>query len=332
MIFLGIESSCDETAAAVLENGHVRSNCIATQIEHIKYGGVVPELASRAHISKIVDVVQAALESSGYTVDDVEAVAVTQGPGLVGSLLVGLTFAKAIALSKKLPLIAINHLEGHLYSAMMENPELKPPFICMIASGGHSILALVREINKIEILGQTRDDAAGEAFDKVAKILDLPYPGGPEIEKMALKGKPDHHTFPVARLKGNQFDFSFSGLKTAVLYYSKSLSLQEKEHLRPDICASFQNAVIKALKNNIILAMEQTGVRQVAFAGGVAQNKTMCGELREAVINKGGAFFSPGAAYCTDNAAMIAYAAHLTHRYREPSPDNIRALPNLNLG
>ena len=232
MTILAIESSCDETAAAVTRDDELLANVIASQQEHLKYGGVVPELASRAHIAKIVPVVQQAVDDSGLGLDAIDAVAATYGPGLVGSLLVGLTFAKGLALARNLPFLGVNHIEGHLFSATLEHPELRTPFLCLVISGGHTILAVVRGIGDYEILGQTIDDAAGEAFDKVAKVLGLPYPGGPAVEKLAAQGDPSAIRFPIARLKSGDFDFSFSGLKTAVLYHYRGLSPEQQEQQR----------------------------------------------------------------------------------------------------
>lgn len=331
MTLLAIESSCDETSAAVLRDGKILSNIIASQDEHIRYGGVVPELASRAHIAKITDVVALALSRAETGMDEIETVAATCGPGLIGSLLVGLTFAKGIALSRKLPFYGINHLEGHLFSACLENPDLKPPFLSLIVSGGHTLLVQVEAIGRYRILGQTRDDAAGEAFDKVAKILGLPYPGGPEIETLAEKGDAAAVTFPVASLKTDAPDFSFSGLKTAVLYHYRQLAAPVPEAQKANIAAAFQDAVVRALAGNLETAMQQTKAKRITLAGGVAQNETLRSRLQRLAESAGCAFFSPRAEYCTDNAAMIAYAAFLRSGTFPPSPLTTGATPNLPL-
>ena len=332
MHILAIETSCDETSAAMLRNGQVLSNIIASQEEHIVYGGVVPELASRAHVAKIVSVVDAALQRGGVDKHDIELVAATHGPGLVGSLLVGLTFAKGLALSRNLPFYGINHLEGHLFSTLIEYPHIQMPFLCLLVSGGHTILAVVRDVGDYEIIGQTIDDAAGEAYDKVAKILGLPYPGGPAVEKLARQGDPGYVRFPVANLKSASLDFSFSGLKTAVLYHYKNLSEDAQEKHRADIAAAFQQAVIAALKKNIEVALEQTGVQTLTMAGGVAQNKTLAAALQQLAAAKGCDFYSPKPQYCADNAAMIGYAAHLFATKKRPFSNlSLSAVPNLPL-
>lgn len=331
MTILAIETSCDETAAAVLRNGVMRANIIYSQTEHLKYGGVVPELASRAHIAKIHSVVQEALVKSDTMLGDIDLVAATCGPGLIGSLHVGLTFAKGLALARSLPLLGINHLEGHLYSATIEYPQLQPPFLCLIVSGGHTILANVLDYGECKILGQTQDDAAGEAFDKVAKILGLPYPGGPALERTAATGDPHYVDFPVAQLRQAPFDFSFSGLKTAVLYHAQALSEQERQRRLPDIAASFQRAVTRALSKSLVAAMEATGETSVALVGGVAQNNTLRQHLQSLVEAGAGTFFAPSAEYCADNAGMIAQAAYLLAGKRPPSPLSLSAVPNLPL-
>ncbi|MFQ5627614.1 MAG: tRNA (adenosine(37)-N6)-threonylcarbamoyltransferase complex transferase subunit TsaD [bacterium] len=332
MYILAIETSCDETSAAVLNDGRIQSNIIASQDEHIVYGGVVPELASRAHIAKIVSVVDTALQKGDRKLDQIELVAATYGPGLVGSLLVGLTFAKGIALSKSLPFYGINHLEGHLFSTGIEYPEIKLPYLCLLVSGGHTILALVKNVGEYEIIGQTIDDAAGEAFDKVAKILGLPYPGGPAVEKLAKQGDPHFVKFPIARLKNSSLDFSFSGLKTAVLYQYRNLSSEEQEKHKADIAAAFQKAVIAALSKNIEQALEQTGANTLTMAGGVAQNKTLSAALHELAVKHGCRFCAPRPEYCADNAAMIGYVAHLFAEKGIPYSElSLPAVPNLPL-
>lgn len=281
MKVLAIETSCDETAAAVLDNGILRSSIVASQQVHLPYGGVVPELASRAHIAKIVPVVERALQEAALSLDELDSVAATYGPGLIGSLLVGLTFAKGLALSRNIPFIGIDHIEGHIFSGLLEQPDLRPPFLSLVVSGGHTLLVEVRDVGVYKLLGQTRDDAAGEAFDKVAKILGLPYPGGPAIDNLAKEGNPHAIDFPVSRLKGNSLDFSFSGLKTAVLYYYEALPEEERRRQKADIAASFQAAAVRALVGNVKKALRRTSLRTlVAAGGGSAQFRARCGIAR----------------------------------------------------
>jgi N6-L-threonylcarbamoyladenine synthase len=326
MRLLAIETSCDETAAAVMGNSQLLSNVIATQEIHQLYGGVVPELASRAHVQRIVPVANKALSQAQTSRREINAVAVTYGPGLIGSLLVGLSFAKGLALQLEVPLIGINHLEGHIFSTNIMPGGPTPPFLSLIVSGGHTILTHVRDWGNYRILGQTQDDAAGEAFDKVAKILGLPYPGGPAVEKLAANGDPHAIDFPQARLKSapssqaQRFDFSFSGLKTAVLYYVQKLPAAALEKQRPDIAASFQDALINALVENVRRAHEYFPTRYVTLAGGVACNRTLrqafswLGEQRAFQLH------FPEPIFCTDNAAMIARAAtfHFSAGRRHP--------------
>jgi len=310
MTILGIETSCDDTAAAVLRDGAVRSNVVSSQHEiHDAYGGVVPELASRDHQRLILPVVRQALEEAACTADDLDAVAVTYGPGLPGSLLVGLAFAKAFAAGRDLPLIGVNHLEGHLYSVDLSTPSPPRPYLCLIVSGGHTELVLVEDAFRHTVLGQTRDDAAGEAFDKVAQLLDLGYPGGPAIDRLAADGDPSFHDFPRTRL--DDHDFSFSGLKTSVLYYLRDLGDEKASILaqhRPDLCASFQQAVVDVLVGAVRDAAERTGVRHVAVVGGVSANTALRSALRDAAAEDGFEVYTPEMAYCMDNAAMIARA------------------------
>jgi N6-L-threonylcarbamoyladenine synthase len=326
MRLLAIETSCDETAAAVMHSARLLANTVATQEIHQLYGGVVPELASRAHVQRLVPIVQHTLAQAQLALTDIDAVAVTYGPGLIGSLLVGVSFAKALALQLEVPLLGVNHMEGHLFSTNLKPAGPEPPFLSLIISGGHTILTHVREWGRYEILGQTQDDAAGEAFDKVAKILGLAYPGGPAIEKLAATGNPRAIEFPQARIKINanaldqRFAFSFSGLKTAVLYYARKLSGAELEKQKADIAASFQFALINALVENVTSAHAQFSTRAVALAGGVACNKT----LRQAFVKlseqREFQLHFPEPIFCTDNAAMIARAAqfHLANGKRSP--------------
>ena len=321
MPLLAIETSCDETCAAVRADGRGLSNVIASQEIHQQYGGVVPELASRAHLRHISGVVRTALERAGVRAQDLEAIAVTHGPGLIGSLLVGLSFAKGLALDLNVPLLGINHLEGHLFSNNIEAHGPAPPFLVLIISGGHTILALVKAWGEYEILGETQDDAGGEAFDKVARILDLPYPGGPQIEQLAQAGNPGAISFPVARLKDAPFDFSFSGLKTAVLYHLRAQKAAGQENRdgtalaaapasqQADVAASFQRALITAIVETTARAHERWPVAAVALAGGVACNNSLRTALADLGRRLGFKLFYPPPIYCTDNAAMIARAA-----------------------
>jgi len=326
MRLLAIETSCDETAAAVMHGTQLLANAIATQEIHQLYGGVVPELASRAHVQRLVPIVNLALLQAQMATTDIDAVAVTYGPGLIGSLLVGVSFAKALALQLGVPLLGVNHMEGHLFSTNIKPDGPAPPFLSLIISGGHTILTHVREWGQYEILGQTQDDAAGEAFDKVAKILGLAYPGGPAIEKLAATGNPQAIQFPQARLKNTpdspnqRFAFSFSGLKTAVLYYARKLSAAELEKQKADIAASFQFALINALVENVALAHAQFPTRAIALAGGVACNKTLRQAFMKLSEQRGFQLHFPEPIFCTDNAAMIARAAqfHLANGKRSP--------------
>jgi len=301
LLILGIETSCDETAAAVVTaDGHVLASVVSSQADlHAGYGGVVPEIASRRHLDLVAPVVSEALDSAGVTLDRVERVAVTQGPGLVGALLVGVSAAKAIAWARRLPLVPVDHLDGHIASLYLEPEPLEPPFVCLLASGGHTLLLAVRERGVSERLGTTLDDAAGEAFDKGARLLGLGYPGGGEIDRIAREGDPCAFPFPVARVPG--LDFSFSGLKTALLYTVRELGPEETERKRPDLAASYQRAIVRALAQRIDEAVLATGLASVAVVGGVAANS----ELRHSLP---GVRFAP-LHLCTDNAAMIASAA-----------------------
>jgi N6-L-threonylcarbamoyladenine synthase len=313
-MLLGIESSCDDTAAAVLKGETVCSSVVSSQADlHEAYGGVVPELASRNHQRLIVPVVQKALSEAGADPADLDAVAVTVGPGLPGSLLVGLSFGKAFARSLDVPLVGVNHLEGHLYSVDIEAPRPPRPYLCLIVSGGHTELVLVEEDFQHTVLGRTRDDAAGEAFDKVAQLFGLGYPGGPEIDERAQRGDPSFHDFPRSRLDG--FDFSFSGLKTSVLYHLRDFSDAEREQLfadhRDDLCASFQAAVVDVLVDAVRRAADETGAAHVAVVGGVAANRELRDRVETAGSEDGFAVHVPDFRYCMDNAAMIATAGRL---------------------
>ena len=331
---LAIESSCDETAAAVVKNGReVLSNVISSQIAlHTVYGGVVPEIASRKHIEKINQVIEEALAEAGMTLDEMTAVGVTYGPGLVGALLVGVSAAKAIAYAKKLPLIGVHHIEGHVSANFIENPELEPPFLCLIVSGGHTHLVIMKDYGEFEIIGRTRDDAAGEAFDKVARAIGLGYPGGPKIDRAAREGNPHAMEFPRARIEGAPYDFSFSGLKSAVLNYLNREKMAGREVSRNDLAASFQNAVVDVLVSRTVLAAEDYGIRDVVIAGGVASNSALRSAMKEACGRKGFRFYEPSPILCTDNAAMIGAAAYYEYQKGRRSGWDLNAVPNLKLG
>ena len=311
VLILAIESSCDETAAAVVKNGReVLSNVINTQIAiHTEYGGVVPEIASRKHIENINPVIRKALEDAGVTLDDIDAIGVTYGPGLVGALLVGVAEAKAIAFAKNKPLVGVHHIEGHISANYVENKELEPPFVALVVSGGHTHLVKVNDYGEYEIVGRTRDDAAGEAFDKVARAIGLGYPGGPKIDKLAKEGNPDAIEFPRAHVDDAPYDFSFSGIKSAVLNYINSANMQGKEINRADVAASFQKAVVDALVSRAVRLAKECGMDKLAIAGGVASNSALREAMEEACEKRGMKFYRPSPIYCTDNAAMIGAAA-----------------------
>lgn len=331
---LAIESSCDETAAAVVVNGReVRSNVIYSQIAlHTEYGGVVPEIASRKHIEKINQVITQALEEAQCTLDEIDAIGVTYGPGLVGALLVGVAEAKAIAYAAGKPLVGVHHIEGHICANYIENKELEPPFLCLVASGGHTHLVKVRDYNSYEILGRTRDDAAGEAFDKVARAIGLGYPGGPKIEKKAKEGCDTAIPFPKAKIAESPYDFSFSGLKSAVLNYINGCKMKNQEINEADIAASFQKSVIDVLVEHTIHAAKEFGIHKFAIAGGVASNQTLRKAMEEACEENGIEFYHPSPVYCTDNAAMIGAAAYYEYQNGTRHGWDLNAVPNLRLG
>lgn len=334
VLILAIETSCDETAAAVVKNGRdVLSNIIFSQIDlHTVYGGVVPEIASRKHIEKINQVIEAALEEAGVTLEELTAIAVTYGPGLVGALLVGVSEAKAISFASGKPLIGVHHIEGHISANFIENKELEPPFICLVVSGGHSHLVLVKDYGEYEIIGRTRDDAAGEAFDKVARAIGLGYPGGPKIDRVSKLGNPDAIHFPRAKVNENAYDFSFSGLKSAVLNYLNSCQMKGEEICQADVAASFQKAVIEVLVEHALHAVEEYGCHKFAIAGGVASNSSLRAALKDACAERGIAFYYPSPIYCTDNAAMIGTAAYYEYVKGVRSGMDLNAVPGLKLG
>lgn len=331
---LAIESSCDETAAAVVKDGReVLSNVISSQIDlHTLYGGVVPEIASRKHIEKINQVIQEALDTAGVTLDQIDAVGVTYGPGLVGALLVGVAEAKAISYAKGLPLVGVHHIEGHISANYIENKDLEPPFACLVVSGGHTHLVAVRDYGEYEILGRTRDDAAGEAFDKVARAIGLGYPGGPKIDRAAREGNPEAIAFPRAKIADSPYDFSFSGLKSAVLNYLNGCRMKGEEIVTADVAASFQKAVTDVLVEHAMDATREFGFRKLAIAGGVASNSALRAAMKDACAKHGVKFYSPSPVLCTDNAAMIGTAAYYEYRKGVRSGLDLNAAPNLKLG
>ena len=331
---LAIESSCDETAAAVVVNGRdVRSNVISSQIDiHTLYGGVVPEIASRKHIERINQVVQEALDKAQMTLDDIDAIGVTYGPGLVGALLVGVAEAKAIAWARNLPLIGVHHIEGHISANYIENKELEPPFGCLVVSGGHTHLVLVKDYGEYEILGKTADDAAGEAFDKVARAIGLGYPGGPKIDKAAGEGDPHAVEFPRGKVRGSEYDFSFSGLKSAVLNYLNEKHMKGEEISVPDVAASFQRSVVDVLVEHSMHAVNEYGFKKFAIAGGVASNSALRLAMEEACRRRHVQFYRPSPILCTDNAAMIGAAAYYDYLKGIRSDWSLNAVPNLKLG
>ncbi len=331
---LGIESSCDETAAAVMVNGReMLSNGISSQIDiHTLYGGVVPEIASRKHTERINQVVRQALKEAGKDLSDLDAVAVTYGPGLVGALLVGVSFAKALCFAGKIPLVGVHHIEGHISANFIADKTLEPPFICLVVSGGHTHLVIVRDYGVYEILGKTQDDAAGEAFDKVARAIGLGYPGGPKIDKAAREGDPRAITFPRGKVSGSEYDFSFSGLKSAVLNYLNTEKMQGHEISVPDVAASFQQSVVDVLVGHAMEAVDRLGIKKFALAGGVASNSALRAQAKAACEERGVSFFCPPPILCTDNAAMIGCAGYYEFQKGVRSGFTLNAVPNLALG
>ena len=333
-LILAIESSCDETAASVVKNGRcVLSNIISSQIAiHTLYGGVVPEIASRKHIEKINQVVEAALKEADVTLDDIDAIGVTYGPGLVGALHVGVAEAKAIAYAKKKPLVGVHHIEGHVSANYIEHPDLEPPFLCEIISGGHTHLVIVKDYGSFEILGRTRDDAAGEAFDKVARAIGLGYPGGPKIDKLAKEGNPHAIDFPRAHMEDAPYDFSFSGVKSAVLNHLNKCRMTGEPIVEADIAASFQQAVVDVLVDNAIRAAKDYHMDRLAIAGGVASNGALRAAMEAACEKEGIRFYRPSPIFCTDNAAMIGVAAYYEYQKGTRHGWDLNAVPNLKLG
>ena len=331
---LAIESSCDETAAAVIRNGReILSNVIYSQIDlHTLYGGVVPEIASRKHIDKVNQVIEKAIADSGMQLKEMDAIAVTYGPGLVGPLLVGVSAAKAIAYGAGLPIVGVHHIEGHICANYIANKDLKPPFMCLVVSGGHTHLVKVADYGKYEILGKTSDDAAGEAFDKVARAIGLGYPGGPKIDKVSKSGNPEAIKFPRAKVEGSEFDFSFSGLKSAVLNYLNSASMSGQTVNTEDVAASFQQAVIDVLVGHSMEALDMFGFKKFAIAGGVASNSGLREAFEKACAEKNIDFYLPPPILCTDNAAMIGAAGYYEFIHGVRDGLDLNAVPNLKLG
>ena len=334
-VILAIESSCDETAAAIVVNGReVLSNIINSQIDtHKKFGGVVPEVASRMHIEVINEVVEQALKEANMTLEDVDAIGVTYGPGLVGALLVGVQYAKGLAYGSGKPLIAVNHIEGHIAANFIAHKELEPPFICLVVSGGHTFIVYVKEHGEYEVIGETRDDAAGEAFDKVARALGLGYPGGPKIDKLAKEGDSSAIKFPKANLGADSLDFSFSGVKSAVLNYLNKADMKGEEVNKADVAASFQRAVVEVLTDNVLKTCKARNVKRIAIAGGVASNSALRENLINEASTEGIEILFPAPILCTDNAAMIGSAAYFELiKGIESAPMNLNARPNLRIG
>ena len=333
VLMLAIETSCDETAASVVKNGRkVLSNVIFTQIAlHTQYGGVVPEIASRKHIEKINQVIEEALDRADVTLADITAVAVTYGPGLVGALLVGVAEAKAISFAAGIPLVGVHHISGHISANYIEHEDLEPPFICLVASGGHSHLVVVKDYGQYEIIGRTRDDAAGEAFDKVARAIGLGYPGGPKIDKLSKEGNPDAVLFPRAKVGENEYDFSFSGLKSAVLNYLNACRMKGESFSQADVAASFQKAVVDVLVEHSLHAVREFGYEKFAIAGGVASNSSLRAAFERECEKRKIAFYRPSPLLCTDNAAMIGAAGYYEYRKGVRSGYDLNAVPGLKL-
>lgn len=334
ILILAVESSCDETAAAVVKNGReVLSNIISSQIElHTLYGGVVPEIASRKHIEKINQVIEEALREAKVTLEEITAIAVTYGPGLVGALLVGVSAAKALSFATGKPLIGVHHIEGHISANYIENKLLEPPFVCLVVSGGHTHLVVVRDYGEYEILGYTRDDAAGEAFDKVARAIGLGYPGGPKIDKISREGNPDAVKFPRAKVDGSSYDFSFSGLKSAVLNYLNTCEMKGIEIHTADVAASFQKAVVDVLVEHSLNAVRAYRFKKFAIAGGVASNSALRAAFENECAKRKIEFYYPSPVLCTDNAAMIGAAGYYEYLKGTRSGYDLNAVPNLKLG
>ena len=334
VLVLAIESSCDETAASVVKNGRtILSNIISSQIElHKLYGGVVPEIASRKHIEKINQVIEEALKEADVTLDDLDAIGVTYGPGLVGALLVGVAEAKAISFAKDIPLVGVHHIEGHISANYIEHPDLEPPFLCLVVSGGHTHLVIVKDYGAFEILGRTRDDAAGEAFDKVARAIGLGYPGGPKIDRLSKEGNAYAFDFPKAKVDEAPYDFRFSGVKSAVLNHLNKCKMQGEDIVAADVAASFQRCVVEVLVEHAIAAAKDHKIDKLAIAGGVGSNSGLRTAMEEACRNNKIQFYHPSPIFCTDNAAMIGVAAYYEYQKGTRHGLDLNAIPNLRLG
>jgi N6-L-threonylcarbamoyladenine synthase len=331
-VILAIESSCDETSAAVIQDGKILNNIIATQSVHKNYGGVVPELASRAHQQNIIPVVDNALQEAGISKQQLDAVAFTQGPGLLGALLVGSSFAKSLAQALNIPLIAVNHMQAHILAHFIEEPKPEFPFLCLTVSGGHTQIVLVRDYLDMEILGQTQDDAVGEAFDKTAKILGLPYPGGPLIDKYAQQGNPLAYEFPSTDMPG--LNYSFSGIKTAFLYFIRDMEKKDPDFIQnnlPDICASMQHTLVKMLLQKLRRAARETKIRHIAIAGGVSANTGLRAALQQEAEKHNWKVYIPRFEFCTDNAAMVAMNAHYKFLAGEFCDLSVSPMPRMSL-
>ncbi len=333
MKILAIETSCDETSVAVVEDGRkVLSNQIYSQIDiHKLYGGVVPEIASRNHLEKISQIVDSGLAEASLTFDDIDAIAVTYGPGLVGALLVGVNYAKTLAYALNKPLLAVHHIVGHIFSALTEYPELKPPFICLVASGGHTQLVVVEDYQMLKVIGKTRDDAVGEAYDKVARTLGLPYPGGPQIDRLAKKGDGNAIHFKRTYLEKDGYDFSFSGIKSGVLNYINQQRQKDLAINAADVAASFQEAVVDVLVDKSVMALKNYNMNTLVLAGGVAANSRLRDRLMTATQTEGFNYYAPSLKLCTDNAAMIGCAAYYTRDVTKPVDLALNAVPSLKL-
>lgn len=329
---LAVESSCDETSASIISNGKVLNNIVATQSVHEKYGGVVPELASRAHQQNLIPVISETLKTSGISKDQLSAVAFTRGPGLLGALLVGTSFAKAFALSLNIPLIEVNHMQAHILAHFIDDPKPNFPFLCLTVSGGHTQIVLVKSHLEMEVIGETLDDAVGEAFDKSAKILGLPYPGGPLIDRYAQSGNPKAFEFPLYEMKG--YDYSFSGIKTAILYFLQDRMKADASFIKnnlADICASIQYTLIALLMKKLIKAAKDLGIKEIAIAGGVSANSGLRATLAELANKYGWKVYIPAFEYCTDNAGMIAMAAHYKFLAGEFVEQEVSPLPRMKI-
>ncbi|RKY61672.1 MAG: tRNA (adenosine(37)-N6)-threonylcarbamoyltransferase complex transferase subunit TsaD [Candidatus Neomarinimicrobiota bacterium] len=331
MIILGIETSCDETSVAILDDRKVLVNLVSSQMIHQQFGGVVPEMASREHTRVLENMVSEALKTTGIEISQLDGIAVTRGPGLMGALLVGLSFAKGLAYATGKALLGVNHVEGHIMANFLDHPDLDYPFLCLLVSGGHTQIVYVKDFHDYRILGRSIDDAAGEAFDKAARILNLGYPGGPLIDRLAKSGNPDFFHFPRAVIKDNPANFSFSGLKTALLYLVRRKGDQWAEENKHDICASYQEAIVDVLVNHTVDMLKTYSSRQLVLAGGVAANSRLRQRFQEAAVKIGVSIYFPSREYCTDNAAMIARTGRELYLRKIVSPSTIAAVPNLSL-